>query len=694
MAKLKYKKIFGFALVMIAVSLVFVGLSLAHASPAATGTISAVFVNNTTGAIIGSTQTLPSSPNPIGTQVYVQLEVTGASNLAGVKTDISWNNNVLKLTEVDQGDSINGGFPGYTGGNNGYYPEDFIGYSSSAINRGQYQETDVSVIFSGSSTSEVLVDDNGNGYVSGGISEIRTDGSVTPLTSGVFATLTFNVIGYGTSSITLANGIASNPDNPIVNTPVTTNSATLTVSSSNTLCKLTVTSAQGTASAVTPLGILWDNSGTSVTCTAPSSAVAAGITYTCTGWTGTGSVPASGTATTATFTITADSTLTWNWQNGNSPTPTPTSSSSPTPTPTTSPTPTPTPTSSSSPTPTPTTVSLTVSSEQGSPTPSVGISNYNSGVSVTCSVKTNPVIENGATYNTVTENGVTYVCTGWTGTGSVPASGSSTSTTFTITANSGITLNWVLLPPSLDIWTNKGGQGWNVSANAFGPQEQVTIIANVTSGGGVPVAQATVTFNINDNGALIDSRTATTDSTGIATVAYGLPWSNTNPTSAFGIMNITSTVSVAGVSLNDSCAFMYNYVLNTTSLTITNNDGHSSPLNGPYFSRYTGPSVSATVTVRNINWTTTSSFYLVATIYDNNSVPIAYVSLPETINPAQTGNPYSVNSQTYTISLKIPSYAFVGPATLYVNIYTNSPTNLGIPFCPEASTPLSIDASQ
>jgi hypothetical protein len=217
-------------------------------------------------------------------------------------------------------------------------------------------------------------------------------------------------------------------------------------------------------------------------------------------------------------------------------------------------------------------------------------------------------------------------------------------------------------------------------------------MANLTSAGGAPVAQETIPFIINDNGAQIASRTATTNADGIASVTYTLPWPSTNPTSAFGIMNITSTVNLAGTILNDSCAFMYNYLLKTTSVIITNGNDPNSP-NAPSFSRYTGPTLSATVTIKTINWSTTS-FYLTATMYDNNSVPVSYVSLPETINPAQSGNPDSANSQTFTINLSIPSYAFVGSAHIYVNIYTKNPANLGVPLCPESSAPLVIDSAQ
>ncbi|MEM2971066.1 MAG: PKD domain-containing protein [Candidatus Bathyarchaeia archaeon] len=73
---------------------------------------------------------------------------------------------------------------------------------------------------------------------------------------------------------------------------------------------------------------------------------------------------------------------------------------------------------------------LTVSSPYGSPTPTSGW--FDDGTPITASV-TSPV--SGPT-------GTRYVCTGWTGTGSVPASGTGTTVNFIITQPSSITWNW------------------------------------------------------------------------------------------------------------------------------------------------------------------------------------------------------------------------------------------------------------
>jgi hypothetical protein len=73
---------------------------------------------------------------------------------------------------------------------------------------------------------------------------------------------------------------------------------------------------------------------------------------------------------------------------------------------------------------------LTVTSPYGSPTPTSGW--FDNGTSITASV-TSPWPGSA---------GTRYVCTGWTGTGSVPTSGTTTSVNFTINAPSSITWNW------------------------------------------------------------------------------------------------------------------------------------------------------------------------------------------------------------------------------------------------------------
>jgi hypothetical protein len=106
-------------------------------------------------------------------------------------------------------------------------------------------------------------------------------------------------------------------------------------------------------------------------------------------------------------------------------------------------------------------VSLDVQSAHGNPSPAVGRSQLASGSPVNATVGS-PSDDNGA--------GTRYRCTGWTGTGSVPATGHLNSVSFTINQNSSLTWNWwpqyLLTPlpttngsiwPDSPQWVDQGG---------------------------------------------------------------------------------------------------------------------------------------------------------------------------------------------------------------------------------------------
>ncbi|VGO22026.1 hypothetical protein SCARR_04107 [Pontiella sulfatireligans] len=75
-------------------------------------------------------------------------------------------------------------------------------------------------------------------------------------------------------------------------------------------------------------------------------------------------------------------------------------------------------------------VTLSVASALGSPSPAVGIYTNDYNTPLTCSVAH---VQAGQTQ---------YECTGWTGSGSIPASGTSNAVEATLTENSSITWNW------------------------------------------------------------------------------------------------------------------------------------------------------------------------------------------------------------------------------------------------------------
>ncbi len=109
---------------------------------------------------------------------------------------------------------------------------------------------------------------------------------------------------------------------------------------------------------------------------------------------------------------------------------------------------------------------FTVTSAYDSPTPVNGW--FDSGTSITASVSS--PVSGGS--------GIQYVCTGWTGTGSVPSSGSGTSTTFTLTQPSNITWNWKTqyYLTVTSAYGATGGQGWYDSGiNAYASVSPLTV---------------------------------------------------------------------------------------------------------------------------------------------------------------------------------------------------------------------------
>ncbi len=246
----------------------------------------------------------------------------------------------------------------------------------------------------------------------------------------------------------------------------------------------------------------------------------------------------------------------------------------------------------------------------------------------------------------------------------------------------------------LDIWTQNGGQGPNVDASSFGPQQLVDIYAYV-SYNGAPVVDKTVTFDVYLDGVYQSFTTAQTDQSGIAIGQYRLPWQDSDPTQYFGEMTISSSVDVAQVVLTDSCSFYYGYQLQVDSVVITNGATGSAPT----FNRYGDGmnTVDATVTVTNTMWNS-QVFWLTGTIYDNNNVPVASFIAQETIGAGvpisgNTNTWQNTNTQTYQITLTIPTWAYVGTATLYVNIFNGNPEQNGVAWSPQVQAPLVITAS-
>ena len=250
---------------------------------------------------------------------------------------------------------------------------------------------------------------------------------------------------------------------------------------------LTVSSAYGTAG-----GAGWYNSGTSATATVTPLTVAGatGTQYVFNGWSG----DASGTASSSNaITMNGPKTAIVKWE---------------------------------------TQYYLTVSSTYGSPSPSSGW--FDSGSSITDFVAS--PVSGGS--------GARYVCTGWSGSGSVPASGSASAATFTINAPSTITWTWntqylvsfatnpshagTTSPSGTNVWENAGA---------------TSIYANTTSTDYTFSSWSSNTGNITFEPAATSSTTATINGPGTITANIS---SNNNATILYVSVGVVIAIVVGG----------------------------------------------------------------------------------------------------------------------------------------------------
>lgn len=89
------------------------------------------------------------------------------------------------------------------------------------------------------------------------------------------------------------------------------------------------------------------------------------------------------------------------------------------------------------------------------------------------------------------------------------------------------------------------------------------------------------------------------------------------------------------------------------------------------------------------NLPTPQKMLVTVNIYDSNGVPI--VLTYETVTPAGSSSPYS--TATAFNNFNIPSWAHYGTATAYVDVFSDWPSNNGVPYAIESSFQFTITGS-
>lgn len=212
---------------------------------------------------------------------------------------------------------------------------------------------------------------------------------------------------------------------------------------------------------------------------------------------------------------------------------------------------------------------------------------------------------------------------------------------------------------TVDVFTDKGGEGLGVNGGVYAPQEYIRMYAFV-SYRNVPLVNRDVVFTVqNSFGSTVAVRVGRTNETGFASADFRLPAPDPRGSSvSFGGWSVLASVDVSQVTSQDSMNFTFSFLskIQDIQTPLTINRTQSFPL---YF-------VINTSAV----WSE-----LDITLFDALSVPIGSFTLR---NSQPTLNFTAVNAV-----IPIPSWASVGPATAYICLLADSSDTTDIPLAPE-----------
>jgi hypothetical protein len=224
-----------------------------------------------------------------------------------------------------------------------------------------------------------------------------------------------------------------------------------------------------------------------------------------------------------------------------------------------------------------------------------------------------------------------------------------------------------------------GGQGPNHYMDIVFPQSWVYLNANVTYNYW-PVQRKDVGFEIEGPYDHVGNNyvpkasyqvwakfTATTDSNGIATYAYRMPWPCDDPDSITGVWKITATVTIADQVVNDTMLFYYQRLVYITSVTTDS------------FSYYHDQYVKVTVDYQTHSVEEYPALFAVV-IQDELGVPFGMALYSTKVGGAIfcTWNPGE-----FDVNIFIPKWAYAGNGYVHVSVYDKDPTIGGEALAPE-----------
>ena len=232
----------------------------------------------------------------------------------------------------------------------------------------------------------------------------------------------------------------------------------------------------------------------------------------------------------------------------------------------------------------------------------------------------------------------------------------------------------------IDLFTQKkpyDGKGLNQPSDAFAPQEEVILYANLTYRE-TPVANKIVAFEIHNpvnplnNITVIE--TALTNASGIATINFRIPWPTENPEAIiFGTWKVHTSADIAEVRVEDTLTFKVGWIVEILSITTIDENLQPQTIFGK------GTCVGVKLVLRNIAMVSKMAM-LAVTAYDEMGIPFGDIVIEDfEVEPGKT--------YIYIYCrLEIPKWVAAGTATVNASAYTAPLDQGGVPYCPEVST--------
>jgi hypothetical protein len=231
----------------------------------------------------------------------------------------------------------------------------------------------------------------------------------------------------------------------------------------------------------------------------------------------------------------------------------------------------------------------------------------------------------------------------------------------------------------IDLFTQKkpyDGKGLNQPSDAFAPQEEVILYANLTYREAA-VPDKLVAFEIhgpvNPLNNITFSGTAMTNASGIATIDFRIPWPTENPEFiVFGTWKAYASADIAEVRVEDTLTFEGGWIVDILSIATV--DTNFQPQTK--FAR--GSCLGVQVVLKNIAMLP-KKVTLTISAFDAMKVHIIGAIDDFEMNPCDT--------YIYTnCNLQIPEWVAIGNAMINASAYT-APLGLeGVPYCHEVST--------